>query len=66
MAKTHLSIKKTDSHNPKNEALKSGLRDESRLHVHLPATLKTKLKVKAANEGKSITDIVIELLETHL
>ena len=47
---------------------KSGLVPEgyTRLTANIPADLHTKLKVKAATEGRSVVDILETLLSKHL
>ena len=66
MAKPQLSIKRSESHNPKNEALKTELQETERLHVHISKDLKRRLKLKAIEEGRTVTEIVVELLERNV
>ena len=66
MAKTQLSIKRGASHNPQSDKLKSDLQETERLHVHISKDLKKRLKMKAIEEDKSLTEIIIELLEKNV
>lgn len=54
--------------NPKAEEVLATLQEEEkkRLHVHIPASLHRKLKMKAVQEETDMTAVVVEALEAHL
>ena len=59
--------KKRRSSRAKDEAISEAAREETtRLNAVVPVNLHRQVKLQAAREGKSITDILITSLETYL
>jgi len=40
--------------------------EKKRLHVHIPASLHTKLKIRAVEQGRDMTAVVIDALTDYL
>jgi predicted HicB family RNase H-like nuclease len=59
--------KKRRASRAKDEALSEVTREETmRLNADVPVSLHRRVKLQAAQEGKSITEILITALETYL
>lgn len=59
--------KKRSSSRSKDEALSEVAREETtRLNAIVPVSLHRRVKLQAAREGKSITEILITSLETYM
>lgn len=54
--------------NPKAEQVLASLQEEDkkRLHVHIPASLHHKLKLRAVEQDTDMTAVVVEALNKHL
>ncbi|HEV2125675.1 MAG TPA: hypothetical protein VGW38_23220 [Chloroflexota bacterium] len=54
--------------NPKADKVRAALQEEEkkRLHVHIPASLHQKLKLRAVTEERDMTELVTEALESYL
>ncbi len=54
--------------NPDREKVIAVLQEEEkkRLHVHIPASLHTKLKIRAVEQGRDMTAVVIDALTDYL
>ena len=63
------SLSRRSTHqNPKVEKVLAALQEEEkkRLHVHIPASLHKRLKLRAVERGEDMTAIVIDALSAHL
>ena len=63
------SLGRRSSHrNPKTEKVLAALHEEEkkRLHVHIPASLHTKLKMKAVQDDTDMTAVVTAALANYL
>ena len=66
MAKSlNLTARKPSKPTHKEGAAAALAHGVSQLHIKIPNALHRKLKMKAAEEGKTIRDYVIALLEKH-
>ena len=63
------SLGRRSSHqNPNAEKVLAAVQEEEkkRLHVHIPASLYRKLKLRAVDDDSDMTTVVIDALSRHL
>lgn len=63
------SLGRRSSHeNPKAEQILAALKEEDkkRLHVFIPASLHQRLKLRSVQEGRGMTDLVVEALSAYM
>lgn len=63
------SLSRRSSHNnPKADTVLAALQKEEtrRLHAHIPASLHKRLKLRAVEQGRDMTAVVVEALSEYL